>query len=418
MSSKIESIYIENFMSIKKASLTFDETNILNIKGYNDSGKSAILRALGVIFFNSFPRSQKKFIRHGEKFFRILVNFNDGVSILRDRYITGSSLYEIYKDKKVLFSTKVGDKLTSVQSVPLEIKEYLNLIDLGDNGFLNFRSNTDKQFLTNTSGSENLEMMNFILKIKETTLAINSIKKDINTKQNIQTSLFNEIEGIAYSLLGLEEATKEFIEYLEEEDRLLDLDIQKAKKIEKIGNLFSNYSEVNKEFIHQNPIENLGYLEDITSILLTLDKYSKLSYFEEQPTISLKYLDTLNSIYNKVKVLQDLEYLDELPKISASKLASLEKLISIFSEYAKVNVSAPVLDTIDLSKLISLKNLLNLYKNEYNVLDIYSKSNEELKVLEDEMKSIELEAKEKGITITRCDNCGNLVQAEVGHIHV
>lgn len=418
MKSKIASIYIENFMSIKKASLNFDETNILNIKGYNDSGKSAILRALGVIFFNSFPRSQKKFIRHGEKYFRILVRFTDGVSILRDRYITGSSLYEIYKDEEVIFSTKVGDKLTSVQSVPLEVKEYLNLIDLGDNGFLNFRSNTDKLFLTNTSGSENLEMMNFILKIKETTLAINSIKKDINTKQNIQASLFNEIEGISFSLLGLEGASKEFLEYLEEQDRLLDLDIQKAKHVEKIFEICTKYKEVNKEFILQERITKPEYLTDINYILEIVNKYSKLSYFEEQPTISLEYLNVLNSIYNKVKVLQDIVYLDEIPKISNSKLKHFEKLISLFSEYAKVNTSLPVMDTIDLDKLIALKKILNLCKIEYNVLDTYSKSIEELKELEKDMEAIELEAKEKGITITRCDNCGNLVQAEVGHIHV
>ncbi|RKW48284.1 MAG: hypothetical protein D8B41_00145, partial [Porphyromonas sp.] len=56
--SKIVSIELENFMAIKNAILTFDESNIINLKGYNDSGKSAITRALDVLFFNSYKNAQ------------------------------------------------------------------------------------------------------------------------------------------------------------------------------------------------------------------------------------------------------------------------------------------------------------------------------------------------------------------------
>lgn len=49
--SKILGLELENFMSIKEAKLVFDETNIINLKGYNDSGKSAITRALDVLMF-------------------------------------------------------------------------------------------------------------------------------------------------------------------------------------------------------------------------------------------------------------------------------------------------------------------------------------------------------------------------------
>ena len=52
--SKIVSIKIENFMSIKNALLEFDESNIISLCGYNDSGKSAITRLLEVMFYNTY----------------------------------------------------------------------------------------------------------------------------------------------------------------------------------------------------------------------------------------------------------------------------------------------------------------------------------------------------------------------------
>ena len=42
--SKVVSLKIENFMSIKEGLIEFDDSNIISLCGYNDSGKSAITR--------------------------------------------------------------------------------------------------------------------------------------------------------------------------------------------------------------------------------------------------------------------------------------------------------------------------------------------------------------------------------------
>ena len=60
---------VENFMSIKEAKVEFDDTNIINFKGFNDSGKSAMLRALEVLLSNKYPTEQAKFIKDGESYF-------------------------------------------------------------------------------------------------------------------------------------------------------------------------------------------------------------------------------------------------------------------------------------------------------------------------------------------------------------
>ena len=59
--SKIKEVEVFNFMSFKHARLVFDETNILNLKGYNDSGKSAILRAVVVCLTDMYKRAQNKY---------------------------------------------------------------------------------------------------------------------------------------------------------------------------------------------------------------------------------------------------------------------------------------------------------------------------------------------------------------------
>ena len=135
-----------NFMSIEHGECEFDDKNIVNLKGYNDSGKSAMLRALDVLMSNMSPQKQVEFIQDDKDFFRIIAYFDDGVSILRDKYINGQSLYEMYKDGTVIFSTKVGNALARVSEVPEPIRNYLGLIQY-DNTVLNSRSCFEKSCL-------------------------------------------------------------------------------------------------------------------------------------------------------------------------------------------------------------------------------------------------------------------------------
>ena len=125
--AKIKSIEVFNFMVYKHAKVYYDDSNIINMKGYNNSGKSTMLKALAICFTDMYKRIQTKFIRHGEKYFRIIVEFEDGVSILRDKYITGQSLYEVYKNDECIYTTKAGGKLTKLDGVPQPIQEYLGL---------------------------------------------------------------------------------------------------------------------------------------------------------------------------------------------------------------------------------------------------------------------------------------------------
>ena len=110
MYSKLVSWEVWNFMSLAHAKAEFDEKGIINFKGYNDSGKSAMLTALKVLMCNTNPQKQVGFIQDDKEYFRVLASFDDNVQILRDKYINGQSLYEMYKDGQCIFSTKQDRK--------------------------------------------------------------------------------------------------------------------------------------------------------------------------------------------------------------------------------------------------------------------------------------------------------------------
>ena len=113
-------LYFEvwNFMSIEHARCDFDEHNIIHLVGYNDSGKSSMLVALRCLLSNAFATKQVTFIQDDKDYFRVVCVFDDGIRILRDKYINGQSLYEMYKGGQLIFTTRSGKPLPRVWEDP------------------------------------------------------------------------------------------------------------------------------------------------------------------------------------------------------------------------------------------------------------------------------------------------------------
>lgn len=385
--SKIVSIELENFMAIKNATLTFDESNIINLKGYNDSGKSAITRALDVLFFNSYKNAQKNFIKHGEKYFRVIARFDDGISIIRDKYITGTSLYEMYEGSDLLFSTKVGSTLTQVKEVPLEIREYLGMTETSSGNYLNSQSIYDKQFLIQTTGSENVELLNGVLRLKETGLATTAIKNDINNLSSVINGLVADIESVKISLERYEDLDEGFILALSELDKLYDDAEARYRGCEKIANLLD---ESNSLVIDVPNLDSIEY-----------DSYEKL-------LILSKYLEKLSAIPS----VPELELIDSK---SYTELLKIRELQNSLENYKGFNRN---LDLLDSSALSDLEILYKAYQNFYEISGMYSSITAESERLEKEALEIKEYAMENSIAISKCDNCGNIVIGSAGHVHV
>lgn len=192
---------------------------ILNIKGFNDSGKSALLVATGVCLLNAYARKSKSFIRDGAEFFRVTVSFDDGVQIMRERHRNGLGLYEMSKDGTLVYTTRAGDLLTAVDDIPGPIAEYLGL-----HPDLNMRRRTDPMLLVSTSGSENFKFLNDVLKTEE----LSGAAQDASAAANEMNA---NIDGLQVKL----EATQQMLDNYWQDDTFLTLveqDVAQEEELE------------------------------------------------------------------------------------------------------------------------------------------------------------------------------------------
>lgn len=233
--SKIKNIRLENFMSFSKAQLDFDDSNIIVLKGYNNSGKSALIKAFEVALMGRYESKQSSFIRDGENFFRIVVGFTDGVDIERVKRADGKSLYEMRKDGEVIFTTKQGSALAKVTGVPEEIKTYLALTEM-DERWLNSATGNEPMLLTDTTGSENFRAISDVLKAEELHKALSAVRTDIRSNQEEMTYLRARRERVMQGLgekPSLEEV-EELKNSVTRKNALLKDSIKEAEKVAKI----------------------------------------------------------------------------------------------------------------------------------------------------------------------------------------
>lgn len=181
--SKIKKVRIKNFMSIEEDELEFDDSNVIVLKGYNNSGKSAVIKAIEVALFGKYENKQIAFIRDGENFFHIEVVFDDGITLVREKHASGKSLYEMYKGKDLIYTTKQGDAIAKVNGVPEDIQTYVAATTMGE-GYLNTANGNEPMLLTDTTGGENFKAISDILKAEELSRALNAVRTDIKENQN------------------------------------------------------------------------------------------------------------------------------------------------------------------------------------------------------------------------------------------
>lgn len=384
--SKISSVELTNFMSFKKAKITFDETGIINIKGYNDSGKSAILRGIAVCLMDMFRHKQLKFIRHGEEYFRVVVTFEDGVSILRDKYLNGQSLYEVYQDQNLIFTTKQGNRLSKVDGVPKPVADYLGLC-VTDSVYLNYQSCIDKLPVVDTTGSENYQMFHEVLRMEEIFIANNMINLDKN-------DLGLEISTMEYNLQRDEvllercgDVSQEFIDEIVRLEQESNETNAKKDKLVGISNIIQGYDNIkNLPRIEKVSTDRLSKIYDIAKAVDTVEKQVEIPSIKK---VSVDRLGALQSISNNINKLQGYVEIPNIPKVDESLVAKKTQLGSIIRVYKTLVEHEKVCSDID--------NKLNLAKSKLNEL------------LET--------AKKQGVELVKCENCGCLTVAGGGHIH-
>lgn len=382
--SRITEVEVINFMTLKHAKVVFDGSNILNIKGYNDSGKSALLRAVAVCVADLWKNKQVKFIRYNCEFFRVILSFDDDVRIVRDKYYNGQSLYEMYKNGELIFTTKQGGSLSKISGVPTPIADYLGMC-IVDGGCLNYQSCVDRLYLVETTGSENYQMVHTVLKAEELSRASAMINSDRNKLSSEITEIEASLQITNQSLLEVRDLTESFLLDLVEKDSKYDTLAGRKSELETILSVQNSLeSIVDVPELSVIDTTRLKLVSDIVEVLSSIDS---LVDIPDIHSISYERLVAIESACNcmgKLESLQSNEY-PTINEIATDKYEDLAGITEALIEYANAN-----------------KGLLVI--------------NNEISEQETARKSILKEAKKQGIVFALCDNCGSYTSVKVGEI--
>lgn len=385
---------IENFQSIKKEVFFFKGYTI--IRGPNNSGKSASLRAINSILYNSFD--VKKYPRKSGVGTKTLPS-----TIKLSRITTETKTIELkFKNSKVSFiingSEYYGKNLASdklreaVEDIGFK---YINLKEFYKNFKGNLKDQTeriasttqyDSLFLVGNKGSDTEKVFNFlfntenisigILRIKEDMVILN---KDYILKQETiltKTERLNQLEkeitilGLVFYILSTQEYLKLSTELQETGSKIESLKLGITKR----DKYLEKYNSI-KILIEEPVIDNLNHEVEL------------LSDFKQRIHFSKTRIDDINNILIKIStVLQKLEFCD-----------TLEKSIEELNNYNNQSIDSQVLflkNKID--KIISfqekgqhfiyIKDSLDYYQNINIALQEDTKNIQILKTKQDELR--------------------------------
>ena len=381
--SKITSVEVTNFMVYSRAKLVFDDSNIVNIKGYNSSGKSTMLKAIGVCLTNMYPKSQTKLIRHGEEYFRIVVSFNDGVSILRDKYANGQSLYEMYKDGVCVFTTKEGRKLSKVDDVPEIIKTYLGLCNTSY-GCLNYQSRQDKLWLVETTGSENYSTLNEILKSEEISRANALINSDKNSLSAEITQIEASVQAVKTERMAAEAYTEELLAALEAREHYVQELNRRAKAIRRLSETLSSIQEIK-----------------VPPVIEKMD---------------VERLSAIGAMGRAVSEIGSIKIAPAVPKIEVSRLQKASALGSISSQIldGRAQIVAVEIPLISVERSTRLSEVVKCAKAYGEAGSSYKELLVAKQKIETGLAKAVAEADAQGIHFVKCDNCGSYTEVSEG----
>ena len=369
--SKIISLKIENFMSIKDGLIEFDDSNIISLCGYNDSGKSAITRLMEVMLYNAYSTDQVKFITDGEEYWSGILTFSDGVVYTRRKYADGKSLWELTKGDVVLFTNKLPNgTYAAMGDTPEVIERYLGVIQDELTGEeLNVRRNTDKLFLINTSGGDNYKILNSVLRsdvLSSASKALNEDKNKLNAevteKKTIQTVLQEQHD--AYDVAPDEEMddVKKFISNLE---------------------------------------ENKGRIVRLSALMEENQKMHSITLYDVLEPVDTSRLSALKNIMD-LSTQKNVPVYSPLDKIDLERLKELKTIISYAEKLHTATYEE--LTPIDIQRLEVLKGVADSFNTLSNIQKAYDKISAELDATK--AKLVELSQK---YNLKVCHNCGSVV---------
>lgn len=385
--------------------IEFDNQNIISICGYNESGKSTIVRALEVLLYNAHATDQASWIRDGEEYFKLVLTFNDGVIYERYKYYTGASWYRLLKDNSVIYDNKRGSQFINTDGMPSVIADYLGVIsDENTKETLNIRRCTDKLFLVATTGGENYKLLNTILQSDRLLGASISLNEDKNKLQTQIITKSNQLSILKTTRDNTKVVGTEVINDFEQQLSNFEQQVQKFNSITGIRGTeqYIGTIVINKEV----PNIDTTRLANIINIITT-NKKAEQSIPKSVPEIQTQRYTTIKRLRG-VKQESERQVPLNIQHIDTTRLATLQEMVED-KRGTEIKVPKKV-DCIDTSKYVALNNLVTLLKHHNDTEQGYQTVNNEFEQVERELGSYV-----KQYNLTVCERCGAVTHS--GHNH-
>ena len=355
--SKLVKIRLENFMSLPLAEFEFDGCNIISPCGYNDSGKSAVTRALEVLWYDSYSQMQAKFITDGKNYFKISNFFDDNIEISRTKFLNGSSLWllaqHIGSDVKVLYTNQLANgTYAACRGVPEPIQAYLQIYQDEVTGEeLNVRRNTNKLLLVATTGGENYKFINALAQGEKLACATGKLNEDVNAKNRAVYAISSQLTAqrdVLGKLKVFEQSKEQAI--LEAHNKLTRGTARLAAIISIAEKLNACRERVPKALIKPVDISRLEKLSQIKN-------HQALMQRKTRPVIKLLDTDKLMRLYKlselrKTGNIKIKPVISSIPEIKISQIEKLQDIRAIRDKLDTSNIQASI------SELNALKSEL------------------------------------------------------------
>lgn len=418
--SPISKIYIKNFRNLGEVILDFNDTPIISLIGENESGKTSVVKSIGVCGLHATPRDQKDFIRDGTKGFGVAIELKDGTVVTRMKMVAANSYSVKYPDGKSWSATKIDQ-------LPPQVQEVMGMIEEPETKeFLHIRTYEDQLLFVTTSSSTNYKTMYNALKINQLVDAIklgskeaNALKQSINnttaSKETFESALKDLREVDLEPLVNIEERLKEQMKVVEKLEGALGKKSEIIRKTNELGSLAKLDSVEPINISEVMLLANIKLRADKQNMLMKqLESYQQLDSLSEIQTeiesklmgaiIRKNKLDTLN---NNASALLEIDNLSEI------NYSLEEKVTNAVKFKARLDSLSAKLDTINTDDCaeISQKEIdaLARLKHSSDLLERNSRLSDAVKPIDDWCINMTNWFKSVGVATETCPKCGESI---------
>jgi len=401
-------VNIKNFQSLKEIN-NFKIQGLTILRGPNNIGKSALLRAIESILYNNYKSNYLRFnSRKSMVEFGYCSDIDNCKSIVLE-YSSSKVSFMIDGEKyygKNLASDKLQEAVEQLGFKYINTKEF----------YKNFKGNLKEQteriastnqydnlFLIGNKANETEKVFNFLFNTEQISLGIVKIKEKIQDLDKTFKSLLEQEEKNKLELIKINKLIqlygKQFYYFSIKYFKKLNKNYQREKTILEISLKEISLLEqiIFKIKLHQAIKPNLDYINQMTESLkndLSQIEISKMEISKiEQKKEKLERLETLVQQYHNLKSLLEIK---EDYEISISEMISKIDVLKKRKEIIPKIIEK-------LQKIFQLQEVKNNIKN----IDILNKDIQESLKRKEDYKNI-LNNLNKKYGITPCPTCGGL----------